>query len=589
MTRLSATEEPSVVGTDTTSPSKTSLHSHSRMLKAKNSEPTEVEMQPLALSEPGDDDSEVFQDEAYHKLHASDVVEVVSFWDAYQGRATWETAFDHFLYPPNLPRSCQLLRPENIAIPACYLLVGLLQGLSSVMVGVFPLDLGATEAQQTTLRSLRGLPASFKLIFGFWSDNVPIMGYRRKPYMLAGWFIASASQFSLLFFSNLQLDASGAGCFADANADVDPVVPTNAPTIPFFAASLLLFGMGFWLADVMGDSMVAEKAKLEPPHSRGSVQSSCYSYRFFGLMVAAPLATYLYTASGPAVVVRLLAFLPLSILPLVYILEEVRQTEVPSTWDQCSEIWMTVSSRAVWQPLGFVFAYNLLQVSNSAWREFQRTVLHFTSCQINLLGLVAYVLLYVGILTYKYFLMHYSWQKIYLLTTLANGFFSIFQILLIYGITFGLPAFWFALGDDVFLDFVEGIQFLPTTIMMVHLCPVGSEGAAYAMFTTVHNAALNLSSSISTLMLGIWDVSKSALADGDITGMANLTYLTTGLQVSAIFLVGLLPHYKEDLQRLTGHSSTGGIIFLGVTFFSVGYSIFVSLMNICFPGWSGES
>ena len=335
--------------------------------------------------------------------------------------------------------------------------------------------------------------------------------------------------------------------------------------------------------------MVAEKAKLEPPHSRGSVQSSCYSYRFFGLMVSAPLATYLYTASGPAIVVTLLAFLPLSILPLVYILAEDRHYDVPSTWDQCQEIFKTVSSRAVWQPLGFIFCFNLLQVGNGAWREFQRTILHFTSCQINLLGLVGNVLLYVGILMYKYFLIHYSWRKIYIFTTLANGFFSIFQILLIYGITFGLPAFWFALGDDVFIDLVEGIQFLPTTIMMVHLCPVGSEGASYAMFTTVNNAALNLSSSVSTLLLSIWDVSKEALEAHDISGMAKLTYLTTALQLSGILLVGLLPHYKEDLLRLTGQSSKGGFIFLSVTFLSVGYSIFVSLMNIMFPGWSGES
>jgi hypothetical protein len=205
------------------------------------------------------------------------------------------------------------------------------------------------------------------------------------------------------------------------------------------------------MADVMGDSLVAEKAKLEPPHSRGSVQSACYSYRFFGLMMSAPLATYLYSTSGPLVIVRLLAVLPMSILPLVYILSEQRNDDIPSTWQQCLEIWKTVTSRAVWQPLGFVFVYNLLQIGNAAWREFQRTTLHFTSCQINLLGLVGYVLLYAGIIYYKYYLMHYSWRKIYIFSTLANGFFSVLQVLLIYGITFGLSPFWFALGDDVFV------------------------------------------------------------------------------------------------------------------------------------------
>jgi hypothetical protein len=67
------------------------------------------------------------------------------------------------LYPTNVPRSVQLLRQENIAIPACYLCVGILQGLSGPFINVYPLFLGATEAQQTTISSIRSLPASFKI------------------------------------------------------------------------------------------------------------------------------------------------------------------------------------------------------------------------------------------------------------------------------------------------------------------------------------------------------------------------------------------------------------------------------------------
>ena len=56
-----------------------------------------------------------------------------------------------YIYPPNVPRSVQLCRLENIAIPACYLLVGLLQGLSGPFTNVYPLDLNASEAQQVRL------------------------------------------------------------------------------------------------------------------------------------------------------------------------------------------------------------------------------------------------------------------------------------------------------------------------------------------------------------------------------------------------------------------------------------------------------
>ena len=553
--------------------------------------PLEVELQPL---------NEDVQDTS-HQGWWEDCIDTVFYSNSSAQRFrtgyTLRAALEQWLFPPHIPRSCQLLRPENIAVPACYLMVGMLQGLLGPLVNVFPLDLGATEAQQTTVSSIRGLPSSFKLLFGFLSDTLPLYGYRRKPYMFLGWLFTSLSFLMLLLFSNTHLLPSATGCFG-GNApgeDAAPVeaapLPENAPSIAFFSVALLGFGSGFWLADVMGDSIVAERAKLEPPESRGTLQSSCYAYRFFGKMIAAPMATYLYSVYGPYMVIAVLAFLPLTILPLVWMFVEIRDIPVRPVKDQCQEIWNTVCSRAVWQPMGFVYLYNVMQVSNAAWREFLVTALHFTSCQLNLLLVTSLVLLWLGILTYKHCFMTMSWRKVYMFTTTMNGFFSLMQVLLIYGITFGISNFLFALGDDAFVEFLDGIQFLPTTIMMVHLCPTGSEGASYAMFTTVNNSALSLSSAMSTVLLRIWDVSKQALAAGQLQGMVNLTCLTTAIQVSAIMFVGLLPNYKEDLHLLKedGQSKLGGAIFLGITFMTLFYAISVGFLNIVFPGWMGES
>lgn len=113
------------------------------------------------------------------------------------------------------------------------------------------------------------------------------------------------------------------------------------------------------------------------------------------------------------------------------------------------------------------------------------------------------------------------------------------------------------------------------------------------MFTTVNNAALTLSSAISTRLLGLWPVDKATLDGGDLSGMLNLTYLTTVLQVSAVLLVGLLPRYKEDLialhQSRSGSSIVGGAAFLCITFGSILYAVGVGVRNIVNPGWMGES
>jgi len=494
------------------------------------------------------------------------------------------------LFPPNEPRAVQLLRKENIAVPACYLCVGLLQGLSGPFINVYPLFLGASEAQQTTISSIRSLPASFKLVFGFWSDNIPFLGFRRKSYMFLGWCMSSLSMLALLMYSNLDR------VIVDQNDDVEGInysPPDDAPSISFLSLCLLVFGTGFWFADVMGDSIVAEKAKLESEQNRGQLQSTCYACRFFGLMVAAPISTYLYSSVGPKVVVALMSLLPLSMLPFIYNLGEVKDMDIKSTQDQCGEIWKTVCSRAVWQPMGFVYFYNVLQVGNAAWREFLRSVLGFTDNQLNILLIVANVLLYAGVMAYKYYFIKWSWRTVYVFTTCLNGVLSSLQILLITKNTFGLDPFVFALGDDVFADFIGGIQFLPTTIMMVHLCPAGSEGAAYAMFTTVNNSALNLSSSISTLLLSIWDVSKETMLSNDLSGMVKLTILTTALQTSGLLFVKLLPNRKEDLVEMQKESYSGnrigGFIFLSITLFSVFSAIVIGFLNIVKSGWSGES
>lgn len=506
-------------------------------------------------------------------------------------------AWTNVFFPPDLPHAVQLLRLENLALPACYLLVGCMQGMFRPLLNVYPLDLGATEAQQTTMASIATLPAAFKIVYGFWSDNIPIAGYRRKPYMMAGWLLASALAATLLMTCDLSMSN-------DSENHSVATPPTNAPSVQFLSIVFFLFGTSMWFADVMADSLVAQKARLEPEEYRGNLQSSCYACRFFGLMMAAPVSTLLYSSDnvvvgGATSIVTILMVGPLLLMPLVYFLQEDRHVPIKPTSDQCAEIWKTVCTRSVWQPLGFTFVFNLLQVSNAAWRQFLKSVLAFSSAQLNALLVGSYVLLYLGTMTYKVFFLHSSWRRLYQICILLNVLVSGLQLLLIRGHTFGLSPFWFALGDDSFSEFLQGMQFLPIAIMMVNLVPVGSEGASYAMYTTFWNSAMLLAPAISTMLLPIWDVSKATLERGELNGMFNLTLLTTVIQASPIFLLSWLPHGKEDLMALSlstnenenphATSRLGGVSFLIVLFGSMLYTFTVTILNLVAPGWAGET
>ena len=152
-------------------------------------------------------------------------------------------------------------------------------------------------------------------------------------------------------------------------------------------------------------------------------------------------------------------------------LHEDNEIPISSTREQCNEIWKTVCSQAVWQPMGFVYLYNTLQVGNAAWRQFMVTTLKFTTCQLNLLLVVGLVLLYLGIIAYKYYFISWSWRTVYIWTTGLNGIFSLLQVCLITGFTFGLSNFWFALGDDVFAEFIQGIQVCASRLLYMTPSP----------------------------------------------------------------------------------------------------------------------
>ena len=193
-------------------------------------------------------------------------------------------------------------------------------------------------------------------------------------------------------------------------------------------------------------------------------------------MVAAPVATYCYSSFGPFSVVILLACAPLAMHPLVYLLKEEKDVPIQSTRAQLSEIWNTICSRSVWQPMAFIYLFNLLHVRNVAWRQYLKTVLGFRDAELNTMLVASYVCLFLGTIVYKLFFLTSSWRRIYQVCILFNAVLTALQLLLIQGKTLGISNFWFALGDDAASEFISGIQFLVRSAR--HVCRDAIDGNA---------------------------------------------------------------------------------------------------------------
>ncbi|CAM9574428.1 unnamed protein product, partial [Phaeothamnion confervicola] len=88
--------------------------------------------------------------------------------------------------------SLGLTSRHNIAIPLSYWCVGFLGSFIGTPLSVFMVQvLGLQPAQQNTISVLMTVPWSFKLIYGFISDVLPVCGLRRKPYLAVGYTLYS--------------------------------------------------------------------------------------------------------------------------------------------------------------------------------------------------------------------------------------------------------------------------------------------------------------------------------------------------------------------------------------------------------------
>jgi len=104
-----------------------------------------------------------------------------------------------------------------------------------------------------------------------------------------------------------------------------------------------------------------------------------------------------------------------------------------------------------------------------------------------------------------------------------------------------------------------------------------------AMLTTLSNMGGTVGTNISTLLADIWDVSEDAIMQGDYTGIIKLTILTSLIQMAPLPFIFLIPKDKKEQAQLqkSGESTfLGGLVFVGVLFFSLCWTLVQSFIEL---------
>ncbi|GMH95358.1 hypothetical protein TrST_g10738 [Triparma strigata] len=469
--------------------------------------------------------------------------------------------------PPWLP---DLYSLPNLAIAMSYFCVGVaLQLLRTPLIVYLIEDKGASPAEVNVLFTVMAVPWCFKVLYGFLSDCVPINGERRKPYLMLGWFI--------YLITNLILAAIG------------------EPSISAVIFLVFIMTSAYMLADVMTDALIVERSTYET--RKGDLQSRGYIIRFFGSTCGAALGAVVYNKNDwsfylPISMIFLLngLFILVFLLPFIPYLVELSDDCKPKAFKkQCSDLFETVQLRAVWQPMTFVYVFNAMQIANAAWMSFLVEGLGFKAWEIGVLGTVASLMTWFGIIAYEKYLFESSWRIVFVVCSSINVIIGLLQLALVSGKSreWGIPDLLFALGDDGVQEFLIGIQFLPLCLMYLSMCPAGSEGTTYAMLTTFSNLAGTVAFDISTVLTMVWDVEEETIDAGDFTGVFNLSLLCTVVAPLPLIFIGLIPRNRSHQDKLiaeTTRSPTCGIIFISVMILTMLGTFYESIHTVRHSG-----
>lgn len=404
--------------------------------------------------------------------------------------------------------------PELIAILLVYLVQGIL-GLARLAVSFFLKDeLHLSPAEVAALMGVVAIPWMIKPLFGFMSDGLPILGYRRRPYLIL----------------------SGIGG-ALAWVAMATVVHTGWAAMLAIALSSLSVAV----SDVIADSLVVERARTESSGTAGSLQSLCWGVSALGGLLTAYLSGILLEQFSAQTVFWMTSMFPLLVCFGAFAIRETPLESRPD-WNavrqQVGDLWQAVSQKAIWLPTLFLFLWQATPSSDTAFFYFTTNELQFPPEFLGRVRLVTSIAALIGVWAFQRFFKNVSFRRIFLWSTLASTALGMTTLLLVTHTNraLGIDDRWFSLGDSLILTVAGQITFMPVLVLSARLCPPGVEATLFALLMSVYNLAGAVSSELGALLthwLGV-----------DETHFDRLWLLVTIANLSTLLplpLVGWLP------------------------------------------------
>lgn len=296
---------------------------------------------------------------------------------------------------------------ERTAILTVYFVQGAL-GLSTLARTFFFKDqLGLSPAESAAIAGAATLPWAIKPLYGFLSDSVPLLGYKRRSYLVLSGISGSLSWMAMSLIVHDGASALAATLVGSATVAV---------------------------ADVVVDSIVVERTREANEedsgvNTAGDLQSLCWGAASVGGVLAAAFSGSLLQSTSPSAVFQITAIFPLIIAISSFAIEEKKVVENVDKSDllvefqsQFSQLKDTFLNPKIYLPVLFVFLWRATPTADSASFYFAVNDLGFKPDFLGKAQLAGSLASLAGILLYRWKLQSFSYKTLIFWSTVKQQY-----------------------------------------------------------------------------------------------------------------------------------------------------------------------
>ncbi|GBE94245.1 folate/biopterin family MFS transporter [Nostoc cycadae] len=422
---------------------------------------------------------------------------------------------------------------ELIAILSVYFVQGIL-GLARLAVSFFLKDeLLLSPAEVSAMLGVVAIPWMIKPLFGFMSDGLPIFGYRRRPYLILSGILGAIAWVSMATI----------------------VHSSWAATMAIALSSLAIA-----VSDVIVDSLVVERARVESQADAGSLQSLCWGATAFGGLVTAYFSGMLLEHFTTRTIFLITATFPLIVSGVAWLIAEspvnkdtndTNNANSLSIKHQLTQLRQAVSQKTIWLPAAFVFILQATPTAESAFFYFSTNELHFEPEFLGRVRLVTSLASLCGIWIFQRFLKSVPFRVIFGWSTVISAVLGMTMLLLVTHTnrTLGIDDRWFSLGDSLILTVMGQIAYMPVLVLAARLCPPGVEATLFALLMSVFNLAGMVSYEVGAIIMHWLGITESNF--DSLWILVIITNLSTLLPLA---FLQWLPKDDTQTEALPTHS-----------------------------------